>query len=340
MNTREKGTDEPFTSRQGFSRPSNKSNNQQKASSPQNASPTSYQSPAMLSPSIPPLPNSPSLPSSLSVEKNLAGSNPELNQAGGTRKPVFFFREENAVFLVKGNFMTLAAKPKHVEVGEWLAHQIVEQNRLLNTMIVIVQEIDANTKQAICNPNSCPTMFANGHTYTWFNQDKISIKVPAPQYMSLVQKWIIGKIDNPNLFPTDSTGIAASSYASGGLNTPGSSTPIAAGPTTLSTPLATLAGRDWIGKASGFPEIFYEDCKNIMRQMFRCYAHLYWGHWIDPFYHLGRTQHLNSCFMHFITVAKLFDLLSEKDMEPMQPLIDIWIANKSISADAMPSSSA
>lgn len=39
------------------------------------------------------------------------------------RKTPFFFREENAGLIVKGNFMTLAAKPEHVEKGEWLAHQ-------------------------------------------------------------------------------------------------------------------------------------------------------------------------------------------------------------------------
>jgi hypothetical protein len=41
----------------------------------------------------------------------------------GTRRPPFFFREEYSNLIVKGNFMTLAAKPKLVEEGEWLAHQ-------------------------------------------------------------------------------------------------------------------------------------------------------------------------------------------------------------------------
>jgi len=40
-----------------------------------------------------------------------------------SRKPPFYFREENSGLIVKGNFMTLAAKPEHVEKGEWLAHQ-------------------------------------------------------------------------------------------------------------------------------------------------------------------------------------------------------------------------
>jgi hypothetical protein len=40
----------------------------------------------------------------------------------GSRRPPFFFREEYSNLIVKGNFMTLAAKPKLVEEGEWLAH--------------------------------------------------------------------------------------------------------------------------------------------------------------------------------------------------------------------------
>lgn len=40
-----------------------------------------------------------------------------------SRRPPFFFREEYSGLIVKGNFMTLAAKPKLVEEGEWLAHQ-------------------------------------------------------------------------------------------------------------------------------------------------------------------------------------------------------------------------
>lgn len=39
------------------------------------------------------------------------------------RRPPFFFREQYANLIVKGNFMTLAAKPVLVEEGEWLAHQ-------------------------------------------------------------------------------------------------------------------------------------------------------------------------------------------------------------------------
>ena len=51
-------------------------------------------------------------------------SNDQAHQANlsAGKKPLFF-REEYSGFIVKGNFMTLAAKPHLVEEAEWLAHQ-------------------------------------------------------------------------------------------------------------------------------------------------------------------------------------------------------------------------
>lgn len=48
---------------------------------------------------------------------------PSASQTSLPRKPAYFFREEYAGLIVKGNFMTLAAKPGLVDEGEWLAHQ-------------------------------------------------------------------------------------------------------------------------------------------------------------------------------------------------------------------------
>ena len=38
-------------------------------------------------------------------------------------EPKRFLNEKYAKCSVKGNFLTLAAQPKNVELGEWLAHQ-------------------------------------------------------------------------------------------------------------------------------------------------------------------------------------------------------------------------
>jgi hypothetical protein len=48
---------------------------------------------------------------------------PSESQSSLARRPPFFFREEYSSLIVKGNFMTLAAKPVLVDEGEWLAHQ-------------------------------------------------------------------------------------------------------------------------------------------------------------------------------------------------------------------------
>lgn len=61
---------------------------------------------------MPPLTNSPSLSSTYSVETGFSDEQPK-----------YFFREKYAKCSVKGNFLTLAAQPKNVEKGEWLAHQ-------------------------------------------------------------------------------------------------------------------------------------------------------------------------------------------------------------------------
>lgn len=167
----------------------------------------------------------------------------------------------------------------------------------------------------------------------------------AAQYIGLVQRWMNGKIHDPKAFPTEPTTTSSAIYASGSVTTPSSEKPIAVGPTTSSAPLSKLAGRDWVGKSAGFPETFLHDVRTCFRQIFRIYAHLYHSHWVDPFWHIsgsssGGYTDLNSCFVHFCTVAKLYGLLSDKDAVPMQPLLDIWIANGSIPPDAATSACA
>lgn len=93
-------------SRQGFGRGANRTNNQQQktGNSPQSSPQTPYPPANML--------HSPSLSSSLSVDT--------LSDSEGTK---YFFQEKYASLNVKGNFLTLCACPKNVELGEWLAHQ-------------------------------------------------------------------------------------------------------------------------------------------------------------------------------------------------------------------------
>ncbi|KAF7936033.1 uncharacterized protein EAE98_002252 [Botrytis deweyae] len=309
--------------------------------SPTGNSPVNSSSPANMAPRISPLPNSPSLSQTMSMDDQqaLPAGNDPLAAYNLPRPKPLWLNNAYAKHIVKGNFMTLSARPKTVEPGEWIAHQVVEHYRILWNFVRVIheKEEDGNT---ICNPQTCPRMSAGAnHSFTWLNSRREPVEVPAHEYISLMQRWISGKIDNTAIFPTDPAGIsychnsagpeiAGSTYASGGVNTPGSNTPIPAGPTTLTTSLSQLAGAgDWIGKSSGFPQEFVDVCQTIFRQMFRVYAHLYWGHFIEPFYHLNLDKHMNSCFSHFVLTATEIDMLKPHELEPMQPLIDLWAAN-------------
>ena len=63
----------------------------------------------------------------------------------------------------------------------------------------------------------------------------------------------------------------------------------------------------------------------MYKQMMRCYCHIFYAHWVDPFWHLNATKELNTCFIHFVNVGKLFGILDDKDMEPLRPLVEIWV---------------
>lgn len=67
------------------------------------------------------LPQSPSMASATPTETTPIEA--DRSQSPSNRKPPYFFREEYSNLIVKGNFMTLAARPKMVDEGEWLAHQ-------------------------------------------------------------------------------------------------------------------------------------------------------------------------------------------------------------------------
>lgn len=49
-------------------------------------------------------------------------ANDQFHQDNAGKTPVFF-KADYAGFIVKGNFMTLAAKPALVSEAEWMAHQ-------------------------------------------------------------------------------------------------------------------------------------------------------------------------------------------------------------------------
>lgn len=70
-----------------------------------------------------------------------------------------------------------------------------------------------------------------------------------------------------------------------------------------------------------FPPNFLKDCKNISRQMFRIFAHIYHNHF-DKIVHLSLEAHWNSFFAHFISFIKEFNLIDRNELEPLLPLIE------------------
>lgn len=176
---------------------------------------------------------------------------------------------------------------------------------LWNFVRVVLEKDDHGT--SICNRSTCPKMSAgSNHSYTWLNSRHEPIELPAYEYITLMQRWISGKIDDTAIFPSDPAG---TSFA-----------PVA-------QEQAPDASEDWTGKRSGFPKDFVGICRTVFLQMFRVYAHLYWAHFLEPFYHLNLEKQLNSCFSHFILTATTLDLLRPEDIEPMKPLVDMWAAD-------------
>ncbi|KAK4234994.1 Mob1/phocein [Achaetomium macrosporum] len=255
---------------------------------------------------VPPLPPSPSIPQTLCI--NATGD--EILNSYRLPKPLpMWLNPAYAKHIVKGNFMTLSSRPKTVEPGEWIAHQVVEHYRNLWNFVQVVYAKEADGK-SICNPKTCPRMSAGpNHSYTWLNSRYEPIELPAIEYIALMQRWISGKIDDTKIFPTDPAGVSFSHN------------PNVANTALLSEP------DEWIGKRSGFPKDFASICQTIFLQMFRVYAHLYWAHFVEPFYHLNLEKQLNSCFSHFVLTATALDMLKPQALEPMQPLVDLWAAN-------------
>lgn len=78
-----------------------------------------------------------------------------------------------------------------------------------------------------------------------------------------------------------------------------------------------------------FPPTLIKDCKNIARQMFRTFAHIYHNHF-DKIVHLSLEAHWNSFFAHFISFCREFSLIDNAEMAPLMPLIENFEAQGKI----------
>lgn len=70
-----------------------------------------------------------------------------------------------------------------------------------------------------------------------------------------------------------------------------------------------------------FPPNFVDTVKTIFKRLFRVYAHMYHSHF-KQVCDLGEEAHLNTCFKHFIYFTLHYNLVEEKELAPLQELIE------------------
>ncbi|KJA24109.1 hypothetical protein HYPSUDRAFT_136885 [Hypholoma sublateritium FD-334 SS-4] len=112
-------------------------------------------------------------------------------------KPLYLSSPFVEAALVKGNFKTIVMLPKYVDIMEWVAMNIFDFYTNLNEFYGVVTEC--------CTQQSCLTMSAGPTlSYTWINQERKSVHLPAPTYIDYVMTWIQNLLNDEATFPTKS----------------------------------------------------------------------------------------------------------------------------------------
>lgn len=73
-----------------------------------------------------------------------------------------------------------------------------------------------------------------------------------------------------------------------------------------------------------FPKTFRKIVANIYKRLFRLYAHIFHSHF-DDFRNNGSEAHLNSSFKHFALFILQFDIVDQKDLMPLENLIQMLL---------------
>jgi hypothetical protein len=154
----------------------------------------------------------------------------------GPQKPLYLCSPFVEAALVKGNFKTIVMLPKYVDIMEWVAVNSMYIFSYSHTPIyrleypLAVFDFYTNLNEfygvitECCTQQSCPTMSAgpsyvlfclpSHHSlmisspqrlnYTWINQDRKSVNLPAPTYIDYVMTWVQNLLDDETVFPTKS----------------------------------------------------------------------------------------------------------------------------------------
>jgi MOB kinase activator 1 len=70
-----------------------------------------------------------------------------------------------------------------------------------------------------------------------------------------------------------------------------------------------------------FPKNFDQIVRNIMKRLFRVYAHSYCDH-LQYLTDIDILKHLNTSFKHFIFFAKEFNLIPQDQLDPLKVIIE------------------
>ncbi|CAD6893327.1 unnamed protein product [Tilletia laevis] len=113
----------------------------------------------------------------------------------GVPKPLFLCNPFVRSALIKGSFKTIVVLPKYVDPVEWIAVNLFDFFNNLNQFYGVVAEF--------CTIQNNPTMAVGfGLDYTWIDQNRKQVKLPAPQYIDYVMTWVGGLLSDEATFPT------------------------------------------------------------------------------------------------------------------------------------------
>ncbi|PWN48757.1 hypothetical protein IE53DRAFT_318794 [Violaceomyces palustris] len=150
------------------------------------------------SPTHPPMPmfdGQSSSSSQAGSNSNLSGTNGAAGALGSGGRPLYLCHPFVKSALIKGSFKTIVALPKYVDPKEWIAVNLFDFFNNLNQFYGVLTEF--------CTIQNNPTMSAGvGLDYTWIDQNRKQVKLPAPQYIDYVMTWVGGLLSDEATFPT------------------------------------------------------------------------------------------------------------------------------------------
>ena len=141
-------------------------------------------------------PNMPTFdPTSLSSYPRSPVSPSSSSSLGSNGKPLYLCAPFVGSSLVKGSLKTISSVPKYVDPKEWIAVNLFDFFNNLNQFYGVLTEF--------CTVSNNPTMSAGvGLDYTWIDQNRKQVKLPAPQYIDYVMTWVGGLLSDEATFPT------------------------------------------------------------------------------------------------------------------------------------------